>query len=93
MEYTYLRVPLSSGLRSCLGVVLAGLTARAGIGVGGLDEVVYALEKAHAEGGTSYRFAVLEGKIYAQVEREPEDGAWTELPESSRWRTLAELVS
>lgn len=86
-------VPLSSGLRPCLGVVLAGLTARAGIGVGGLDEVVNALEKAHAEGGTSYRFAVQEAKIYAQVEYVPDKNARTEPPESSRWRTLAELVS
>lgn len=79
--------------------MLAGLTARAGIGVGGLEKAVSALEKAHAEGGTSYRFAVLEGKIYAQVERGSDDaqtgriGKDGEIQGGSRWRTLAELAS
>lgn len=93
-EYTYLKLPRSSDCPSCVGVVLAGLISRAGIGVGGLEEAVEALERSRAEGGTSYRFALLEGRIFAQIE----DESVGETPESfgaddSRWRTLAELVS
>lgn len=93
-EYTYLKLPQSSDCRSCVGVVLAGLIARAGIGVGGLDEVVDALERSRAEGGTSYRFALLEGTILAQIE--DDSGGEPSEPlgsDDSRWRTLAELVS
>lgn len=70
-------------------MVLTGLTARAGIGVGGLEEAVDALERSHAAGGTSYRFAHLDGIIRAQVE----DGGVDETLDSPRWRTLAELAS
>ncbi len=103
-EYTYLTVPDSAELRSCLGVVLAGLITRAGVGVGGLDEAVQALEKAHAGGETSYRFALHDGRILAQVERrhpggEGEDGDSAESgasdgsPETAGWLTLLELAS
>lgn len=92
-EYTYLKLPEEAGLRSCLGVVLAGLTARASIGVGGLEEAVQALEKAHAGGETSYRFALVDGKILAQVEQPPAVESSEEDGEGSRWRTLVELVS
>lgn len=93
-EYTYLKLPRSSDCSSCVGAVLAGLLSRAGIGVGGLEEAVEALERSRAEGGTSYRFALLEDRIFAQIE----DTSGGETPESlgaddSGWRTLAELVS
>lgn len=63
------------------------------MGVGGLEEAVRALEKAHAGGYTSYRFALLDGKILAQVAQPP--SAWRAETdgESSEWRTLVELVS
>ncbi len=69
--------------------MLAGLAARAEVGVGGLEEAVSTLEDAHSVGEhTSYRFALDEGKIFAQVEQsEDSDG------EGSGWRTLVELVS
>lgn len=88
-EYTYLEIPRSPQARSCLGIVLAGLAARAEVGVGGLEEAVSTLEDAHAVGEhTSYRFALEEGKILAQVEQsEDSDG------DSGGWRTLVELVS
>lgn len=73
--------------------MLAGLTARASIGVGGLEEAVRVLEKAHAGGETSYRFALVDGKIMAQVEQTPAAVNSEEDGEGSQWRTLAELVS
>ena len=36
-DYTYLTLPPDRTLRSCIGLVLAGLAARAKIGVAGLD--------------------------------------------------------
>lgn len=69
--------------------MLAGLAARAEVGVGGLEEAVSTLEDAHAVGEhTRYRFSLEEGKILAQVEdadSSEEDG--------DGWRTLVELVS
>lgn len=73
--------------------MLAGLTARASIGVGGLEEAVQALERAHAGGETSYRFALMDGKILAQAERAPAAENGGEDGEDARWRTLVELVS
>lgn len=80
-------------MRSCLGVVLAGLATRAEVGVGGLEEAVQVLEEAHAAaaGHTSYRFALEHGKVFAQVER-PE-ASETADGEDAVWRTLVELVS
>ena len=75
-------------MRSCLGVVLAGLTARAGVGVGSLEEAIHALENSHAEGNTGYRFALRDGEIIVQVQhRSPESD------DSTDWRTLVELGS
>lgn len=88
-----MKIPQVAEIRSCLGVVLAGLTARASIGVGGLEEAVRALEEAHAGGNTSYRFALLDGKILAQVEQPPADEHAGEDGEGAQWRTLVELVS
>ena len=39
-EYAYLKVPPGTELRSCVGLVLAGMAARAKVGVGGLEEAV-----------------------------------------------------
>src|SRR5215208_6996729 len=39
-EYAYLRLPPHEELRSCAGLVLAGMAARARVGVGGLEEAV-----------------------------------------------------
>jgi len=76
-------------LRPCIGVVLAGLTARAGVGVGGLEEAIQRLEDAHTGEHTSYRFAVRDGEILAQVER----GASPGTAGGAEWRTLVELAS
>lgn len=82
-------------MRSTLGIVLAGLAARAEVGVGGLEEAVQVLEDAHARGGhTSYRFALEDGKILAQVEQAPPESAGGDgYGEAARWRTLVELIS
>ena len=71
--------------------MLAGLTARAGVGVGGLEEAVHALERSHAGGNTSFRFALREGEIHVQVGQVPRDGA--EDGEGAGWRTLVEFGS
>lgn len=101
-EYTYLKVPDGADSRSCLGVVLAGLAARANVGVGGLEEAVRTLEEAHARGETSYRFTLGGGRILAQVERsagadgaEPTGslGASPHRNGDPEWRTLVELAS
>jgi hypothetical protein len=89
-EYAYLRVPPYEELRSCVGLVLAGMAARAKIGVGGLEEAVELLEGFHSkEVPTRFRFSLRDEGIVAEVE---------ELPPSSeigepRWRTVVELVS
>ncbi|ABG04320.1 hypothetical protein Rxyl_1357 [Rubrobacter xylanophilus DSM 9941] len=86
-EYTYLKVPPVADLRACVGLVLAGMAARARIGVGGLEEAVELLEGFHSESApTSFRFAVVDGTVVAEVEEPAEDGG-------SRWRTVVELVS
>ncbi|QYJ14592.1 hypothetical protein Rxycam_00394 [Rubrobacter xylanophilus DSM 9941] len=86
-EYTYLRVPPVADLRACVGLVLAGMAARARIGVGGLEEAVELLEGFHSESvPTSFRFAVSGDTVIAEVEEFSEDGG-------SRWRTVVELVS
>ena len=81
-EYAYLKVPPSKQLRSCVGLVLAGMAARAKIGVGGLEEAVELLEALHSEvAPTHFRFS-LRG-----------DGVVAEIEEQSRWRIVVELVS
>jgi hypothetical protein len=85
-EYAYLKVPPSEELRSCVGLVLAGMAARAKVGVGGLEEAVELLEGFHSgDAPTSYRFSLGDEGVVAEVEEPPGDG--------SRWRTVVELVS
>ena len=85
-EYAYLRIPPAREARSCVGLVLAGMAARARVGVGGLEEAVDVLEGFHSpDGPTCFRFSMGDDGIVAEVE-ETKDGA-------SRWRTVVELVS
>ncbi|MCA1718030.1 MAG: hypothetical protein LC781_14825 [Actinobacteria bacterium] len=85
-EYAYLQVPPSEELRSCVGLVLAGMAARARIGVGGLEEAVELLEGFHSvEAPTRFRFSLGAEGVVAEVE-EPTAGG-------PRWRTVVELVS
>ncbi len=89
-DYTYLTVPPDPNLRSCIGLVVAGLAARARIGVAGLEEAVELLESQHAAGvPTNYRFYLDEDSLIAEVE-EP---AASEAGDSAGWRTVVELVS
>ena len=86
-QYAYLTLPPHGELRSCVGLVMAGMAARAKVGVGGLDEAVSLLEDFHADDApTRYRFALAGDGVVAEVEEpEGEDGR--------RWRTVVELVS
>lgn len=85
-EYTYLEVPPMLEMRGCVGLVMAGMAARAKIGVGGLDEAVETLESLHSEQEpTVYRFSMAEDRVVAEIE-DPADGVAT-------WRTVVELVS
>jgi hypothetical protein len=86
-EYAYLKVPPSEALRSCVGLVLAGMAARARIGVGGLEEAVDLLEGFHSKDApTHFRFSLKNEGIVAEVEEQPETG-------EPCWRTVVELVS
>ena len=88
-EYTYLKVPPVTELRSCAGLVLAGMAARARVGVGGLEEAVELLEGFHSEDApTHFRFSLGGEGVVAEVE-EPAVEEGDEL----RWRTVVELVS
>jgi hypothetical protein len=88
-EFAYLKVPPSEGLRSCVGLVLAGMAARARVGVGGLEEAVELLEGFHSEDApTHFRFSLRNEGIVAEVEEQPGDETGR-----SRWRTVVELVS
>jgi putative transcriptional regulator len=85
-DYAYLEVPPSEELRACVGLVLAGMAARARIGVGGLEEAVELLERFHSdETPTRFRFSAQNEGVVAEVE-EPSAGG-------PRWRTVVELVS
>ena len=87
-EYAYLKVPPGTQLRSCVGLVLAGMAARARVGVGGLEEAVELLQGFHSnDAPTRFRFSLGHGGVLAEVE-EPADE-----PEGSRWRTVVELIS
>lgn len=87
-EYAYLKVPPGTELRSCVGLVLAGMAARAKVGVGGLEEAVELLQGFHSDDApTRFRFSLGHGGVLAEVE-EPVDE-----PEGFRWRTVVELVS
>jgi hypothetical protein len=88
-EYAYLRLPPHEELRSCVGLVLAGMAARARVGVGGLEEAVEALEGFHAgDAPTRFRFSLAGEGVLAEVEEPTADGS-----EGARWRTVVELVS
>jgi hypothetical protein len=87
-EYAYLKVPPDKELRSCVGLVLAGMAARAKVGVGGLEEAVELLQCFHSEDApTRFRFSLENDGVLAEVEET------TEGQEASRWRTVVELVS
>jgi putative transcriptional regulator len=91
-DYTYLTLPPDGPLRSCIGLVVAGLAARARIGVAGLEEAVELLESQHSmEGPTRYRFSIKDDGLVAEVE----DGGITELRSDSGtgWRTVVEMVA
>lgn len=88
-EYTYLTLPPVAELRSCVGLVLAGLVTRAGIGLGNLEESVEVLEDLHpGDAATSYRFFIGEERVYAEVWDSPEKG-----PSGAGWRTVVELAA
>lgn len=88
-EYTYLTVPPVAAMRSCIGLVLAGMAARAKVGVGGLEEAAEVLESLHSEdSSTIYRFSFGEERVVAEIEDE-DAGANGE----SEWRMVVELVS
>jgi len=88
-EYAYLRLPPQEELRSCVGLVLAGMAARARVGVGGLEEAVELLEGFHAgDAPTRFRFSLAGEGVLAEVE-EPA----AERSGETHWRTVVELVS
>ena len=88
-EYAYLRLPPHEELRSCVGLVLAGMAARARVGVGGLEEAVEVLEGYHSDDApTRFRFSLAGDGVLAEVE-EPASAGSTQ----TSWRTVVELVS
>jgi putative transcriptional regulator len=90
-EYTYLTIPPVVELRSCVGLVMAGMAMRARVGIGGLEEAVELLESYHSQAGpTRYRFSLGEESVLAEVEEPTSEGG----PEGeSGWRMVVELVS
>jgi putative transcriptional regulator len=95
-DYTYLTLPPDRALRSCIGLVVAGLAARAKIGVAGLDEAVELLERQQSmEMPTRYRFSLKEDSLIAEVEqREPTAVGDKGEPDGAQgWRTVVEMVS
>jgi hypothetical protein len=88
-EYAYLKLPPHEEMRSCVGLVLAGMVARARVGVGGLEEAVEVLEGFHSdEGPTHFRFSLAGEGVLAEVEEPSGEGG-----EGKRWRTVVEMVS
>ena len=88
-EYAYLKVPPSEELRSCAGLVLAGMAARARVGIGGLEEAVELLEGFHSdEAPTHFRFSLGDEGVVAEVEEQ----SGGEI-DTFHWRTVVELVS
>jgi len=86
-QYAYLTLPPHGELRPCVGLVMAGMAARARVGVGGLDEAVALLEDFHADDGpTRFRFALADDGVVAEVEELEDDGG-------RHWRAVVELVS
>ena len=88
-EYAYLNLPPHEEVRSCVGLVLAGMVARAKVGVGGLEEAVEVLESFHSDDApTRFRFSLAGEGVLAEVEEPFGDGS-----EGTRWRTVVEMVS
>lgn len=88
-QAAYLTVPPAIEMRSCVGLVLAGMAARAHIGVGNLEDAVDLLESCHSQDApTSFRFSLNDDGVVAEVEVPAENGN-----PGSRWRTVVELVS
>jgi hypothetical protein len=88
-EYAYLRLPPREELRSCVGLVLAGMAARARVGVAGLEEAVEVLEGFHAGDAPSrFRFSLADEGVLAEVEEPLSEGSG-----EITWRTVVELVS
>ena len=88
-EYAYLKLPPNDELRSCVGLVLAGMAARARVGVGGLEEAVEVLEGFHAgDAPTRFRFSLAGEGVLAEVEEPASEGS-----AQTTWRTVVELVS
>jgi hypothetical protein len=88
-EYAYLRLPPHEDLRPCVGLVLAGMAARARVGVGGLEEAVDVLEGFHAyDTPTRFRFSLAGDGVLAEVEEPASEGST-----QTSWRTVVELVS
>ncbi|MCA1716290.1 MAG: hypothetical protein LC781_05290 [Actinobacteria bacterium] len=98
-EYTYLTLPPDRALRSCIGLVVAGLAARARIGVAGLEEAVELLEdRQSTEGSTRYRFYLKDEGLVAEVEEREQavglgDGEASGAVGEVSWRTVVEMVS
>jgi putative transcriptional regulator len=70
-HYTYLTLPPVANLRSCIGLILAGMAARAEVGVGGLEEAVERLEDEHSGSHpTGYRFSVGEESVIVEVKEQ-----------------------
>src|ERR671933_809647 len=90
IEDTYLTLPPDRALSSCIGLVVAGLAARAKIGVAALEEAVAVLEGQQvANGPTRYRFSLMEDGLLAEVE----DKKSAVVRGEPDWRTVVELVS
>ena len=88
-EYAYLKLPPQEEMTSCVGLVLAGMVARARVGVGGLEEAVEVLEGFHADNRpTRFRFSLAGEGVLAEVEEPAGDGG-----QQTRWRTVVEMVS
>ena len=84
-EYAYLEVPPQIELRSCVGLVMAGMAMRARVGIGGLEEAIEILESVHrGSASTKYRFHLEEERVVAAVE-DAEQGS------ADGWRTIVEL--
>lgn len=96
-EFTYLTLPPDRALRSCIGLVVAGLAARARIGVAGLEEAVELLEdRQSTKGTTRYRFYLKDDGLVAEVEEQAvsrDDNEAGGTAGGSGWRTVVEMVS
>ena len=95
-DYTYLTLPPGEEMRSCIGLVVAGMAARGKIGVGGLEEAVELLEDRHTnEHSTRYRFSLVEDRLLAEVEEQRKAAGVSggTGDDGAGWRTVGELVS